>query len=217
MAMANDVVERISLEYEERTRRLEAMLREKENLARDLETKNAALANIAATDSLTDTLTRRELQATVDRLLAGELPAGTPLTVLMVDLDHFKQVNDRFGHDAGDEVLRAVAARIKAAVRGRDVVARMGGEEFAVLLPNCPAQLGPVVAERVREAVSREVIPLPRGGSLRVTASIGGATALTRPRLSLDDLLHGADVALYRSKGAGRNRVTWAPDESPEA
>lgn len=213
MAMANDVVERISFEYEERTRRLEAMLEEKEQLAQELETRNATLQTIAAVDSLTGALTRREVTATVERYLAGELALGTPLTVLMVDLDHFKQVNDRFGHDAGDEVLRVVAARIKNAVRGHDVVGRMGGEEFCVLLPNCPAQLGPVVAERVREAIARDAVPLPRSGSLRVTASIGGATTVVAPGLDFDDLVHRADVALYRAKSSGRNRVTWAPEE----
>jgi two-component system cell cycle response regulator len=129
----------------------------------------------------------------------------------MLDLDHFKQVNDTYGHAAGDEVLRELAQRVESQVRASDVAARYGGEEFVVLLPHTDVDAGKALAERIRRAVSAEPVSFDDEGEVTVTASIGIATVLPGDEDDLktvgDSLLARADVALYRAKAAGRNRV----------
>ena len=128
-----------------------------------------------------------------------------PCSVLLLDLDHFKRVNDVHGHLAGDEVLRQVAARLLAAVRPGDVVGRFGGEELTVLLPDADPYVARVVAERCLDAVRGSPMFLSDGVAVCVTASVGIAT--TAADGDVDDLLHRADEALYRAKQAGRDRV----------
>jgi diguanylate cyclase (GGDEF)-like protein len=169
---------------------------------------------MAITDPLTELPNHREFQ----RVLAAECERqsrysslrapGHNLSVLLVDIDHFKAVNDGHGHPAGDHVLRNVAVALRHAMRAFDLVARYGGEEFGVVLPETDERGALHVAERARDAVSRVVHTID-DASLRVTVSIGVATA-PDDGMSPAQLVSAADAALYRSKAAGRNRVTHA-------
>ena len=125
-----------------------------------------------------------------------------PLSLLMIDVDHFKRFNDRFGHPAGDNVLTRLVKLIGVALREHDLLARYGGEEFAVILPESGASAAEAVAERVRSAVADATWPLRA-----VTVSVGVATALPKTTLELSSLVIAADEALYEAKGAGRNQV----------
>jgi diguanylate cyclase (GGDEF)-like protein len=141
----------------------------------------------------------------------------------MLDIDHFKNVNDTYGHAAGDAVLRELAQRIESQVRVSDIAARYGGEEFVVLLPATEIESGTLLAERVRKAVSASPIEIGRGNSITITASIGLASIA--PIRDIDDLktageslLARADVALYSAKSSGRDRVaTEQPEKLPVA
>jgi len=133
---------------------------------------------------------------------------GHPLTVLLLDIDHFKKINDTYGHDAGDEALRAISAACRKNLRRQDLWARLGGEEFAVLLIEAAADEAHLMAERLRKAVSKLEIKCG-GKSFGMTTSIGLAAADTSCE-TLEDALRRADEALYRAKEAGRNRVGTA-------
>ena len=167
----------------------------------------AELHRLATTDALTGLLNRR---AFLDRLgsdIARSLRYGRPLTLAMVDLDHFKRINDRFGHGVGDEVLVAFAGVCRTALRDADVVGRLGGEEFAVLLPETAIRRAASTAERLREAVEALRIPAD-GGPVAPTASIG--LAMLGPGDDASRLMARADHALYAAKEQGRNRVVSA-------
>ena len=134
---------------------------------------------------------------------------------LMLDVDHFKRVNDTWGHVAGDAVLRELAQRIESQVRASDVAARYGGEEFVVLLPNTEASSAKLLAERIRETISGAPMDLPGGQTVTITVSIGIAGVQPSPadddlKTVGDSLLARADVALYAAKSAGRDRVIVA-------
>lgn len=160
----------------------------------------------ARTDALTGLDNRREFQRRLDEEIERALRHDRPLSLLMLDLDHFKRVNDTYGHPAGDEVLRATAARIRTEIRPADHAARYGGEEFVAILPETPAAGARVVAERVRRAVAGAPFRLPDGREIGLTVSIG---VLCYP----DDangsrrVVEHADQALYVAKETGRNRV----------
>jgi two-component system, cell cycle response regulator len=134
-----------------------------------------------------------------------------PLSLLMIDLDHFKEVNDRFGHQVGDEVLSGVAERLRTATRAPDVVARYGGEEFVVLLPGTGYEGAMTTAERIRKAVGATALPVSGRDvhELRVTCSIGVVTHPQHGR-TVAALVRGADAAMYAAKTQGRNRVVGA-------
>jgi diguanylate cyclase (GGDEF)-like protein len=206
---AHRLVERISFEYEERTRRLEAELREKERVAKDLETRNSSLNRQARTDVLTGVANRRELMERLETLAIEARADRRPISVVICDLDHFKQVNDTRGHDAGDVVLREAAQRLSSGVRTHDLVARLGGEEFAVILVGCSRANGPPVAERLRARLARSPVPLGDGEPQEVRGSFGGTTLDPGDASSIDEVLRRADLALYQSKAQGRDRVTW--------
>jgi diguanylate cyclase (GGDEF)-like protein len=128
-----------------------------------------------------------------------------PLSVFVLDLDHFKSINDTYGHVAGDEALRMVAGCCQLLLRGYDLLGRVGGEEFIVLLPGASAEVARGVADRVRQRLERTPIQAP-DGAFHLTASIGVAS-LGGEDDTLDSLIHRADQALYRAKHAGRNQV----------
>ena len=158
----------------------------------------------AARDGLTGLLNRRELDLRAEGAVRFADRTGGTLSCLMVDLDHFKRINDRFGHAAGDEVIRETARRIAAACRASDVVGRYGGEEFLLLLPASGGQQAVTVGDKVRRVLSER--PIGFGGrEIPVTASVGVAewdgTVSARP------LYAAADRALYRAKRLGRNRT----------
>jgi diguanylate cyclase (GGDEF)-like protein len=169
-------------------------------------------SRLSITDGLTGLWNRRhfELQATTE--LARSRRFSEPLGMLMIDVDHFKSVNDEHGHQAGDAVLIEVATRLTQVTREVDLVARYGGEEFGVLLPKTDVKGARVLAERIRTAMGGEGFPVD-GATLAVTVSIGAAVHPDHGD-SLDALLAAADVALYRAKAAGRNRVESA-DQAP--
>lgn len=158
-----------------------------------------------ARDPLTGALNRRGLERAALQYLAGSPYQGRPVSMICLDIDHFKQVNDRYGHGAGDVVLQRVVAAIQPHLRAQDEVARMGGEEFAVFLPGADLRAAGLVAERLRRAVEEISLPVP-GGPLRFTCSFG-VSVRSSPYEGLAPLLSRADEALYAAKRAGRNRV----------
>ncbi|HET7489550.1 MAG TPA: GGDEF domain-containing protein [Acidimicrobiales bacterium] len=161
----------------------------------------AQLRQLAEVDGLTATLNRRSLFETGEPLVARAAHAGRPLTVLMIDLDHFKAVNDTFGHAAGDEVLAEVARRMRLELRDADVVGRYGGDELAAVLPDCTAGEGLEVAERIRASVAAAPVTTADGW-VSVSLSIGVAEATGQADLTA--VLARADAALYQAKAAGR-------------
>ncbi|WP_405238148.1 GGDEF domain-containing protein [Lentisalinibacter orientalis] len=172
----------------------------------------ARLLRSGITDVLTGWHNRRYLQTRLREELARARRDGSPLTLLLIDIDHFKRVNDNHGHLAGDLVLTEVAQRIESRIRASDVAARYGGEEFVLLLPDTDAVPGRSLAERLRAAVAERPVALADGTELALTISAGLAT-VTPSRADEDlktlaeSLLARADVALYEAKSAGRDRV----------
>ncbi|HBP16839.1 MAG TPA: hypothetical protein DEA08_03460 [Planctomycetes bacterium] len=197
--------------YEELTQRLEQALREKEELLAELERLNAELEIRALRDGLTGLLNRRAFDEAFERELYRSARESEPISIVLLDIDHFKTFNDTYGHLIGDEVLRHVAGKISGVLRTSDTVARFGGEEFVLILPSTNEEGARRVAERVRVVIA--VSPLEcDAGSLSVTASLGGLTTRaprTKP-LAPAPLLERADAALYRAKEGGRNRVEWS-------
>jgi len=165
---------------------------------------------LAVTDGLTGLHNRRYFDTHLKLLMDRAAARGRPLSICMTDIDRFKQVNDTYGHDAGDEVLREFANRIRATVRGADLACRFGGEEFVVVMPDTSAEMAAGVAERLRMIIESLPFPVPQAdGVLRVTASMGIATL--RPDAdTAEALLKRADTALYQAKNEGRNRVVAA-------
>jgi diguanylate cyclase (GGDEF)-like protein len=152
---------------------------------------------------------RRGFAEATTRMIEREANAGRPVTVMIFDIDHFKSINDRFGHPAGDEILKLFAAVVTNTLRITDLSGRIGGEEFAALLP-CSMEEALIAAERVREAFATSGIAVD-DAPVETTVSIGvaGGPALTE----LDVLLAAADTALYQAKRAGRNRVQAASEQ----
>jgi diguanylate cyclase (GGDEF)-like protein len=181
-------------------------------LCRELRLRYTAeqeLAQLAATDPLTEVANRRTLDQTLRHEWFRAQRSGKPMSVLMIDADHFKAFNDRHGHQCGDEALRALAAVIRANVhRPADLVARYGGEEFSVVLAETDSKGARQIAERIRADV--EQLPLVGGDESPMTVSIGISTWSTATDISLEQLLFAADKALYQAKERGRNRVVVA-------
>ena len=169
---------------------------------------------LAAQDELTGLANRRAILAALDRDVARSLRTHAPLALMMVDVDHFKQVNDRHGHLAGDAVLRSVCDALVQRVRGQDIVGRYGGEEFLVVLPGTARDGATLLARQLCAAVQATPC-LWNGETIRVTVSIGVYGGPLQPHDHADRLLHAADSALYRAKEAGRNRVEVAPEAAP--
>ncbi|MDI7774122.1 PleD family two-component system response regulator [Asticcacaulis sp. EMRT-3] len=161
---------------------------------------------LAVTDPLTRLNNRRFLDNQLGAHLARHIRGGAALSLLMVDIDYFKRINDGYGHDAGDEVLREFARRLSLNVRAIDLPCRFGGEEFVVLMPETDASDALNIAERVRSQVAEKPFVLANGASLQVTVSVGVATSLGLGD-SREALLKRADEAVYEAKQAGRNRV----------
>jgi len=173
--------------------------------------RNALLYRSATQSALRDPLTDTGNRIAMDQTLQREIELSRrhlhPLSVLMLDIDHFKQVNDTHGHSAGDDVLKAVAASIKNQLRNVDMVFRYGGEEFLILLSNTSREAAAMVGERLRFAVQKQEY-LTDGHRIVLTVSLGCSTLL--PGESSDSLLRRADSALYVAKREGRNRLTMA-------
>ncbi|PVZ57744.1 deoxyribonuclease [Pseudomonas sp. B1(2018)] len=181
-------------------------------LCRELRLRQSAeqeLSQLAATDALTGVANRRSLDQTLRHEWFRAQRSGKPLSLLMIDADHFKAFNDRHGHQAGDEALRALAEVINANVhRPTDLVARYGGEEFSVILAETGSDGARQIAEHIREAVQK--LPLVDAGEQPMSVSIGIATWTAASEITLEQLLFSADKALYQAKERGRNRVVCA-------
>lgn len=162
---------------------------------------------MAITDALTGLFNRRYMESHLGTLIEQAIARGKPLTALVIDIDYFKSVNDTHGHDAGDDVLREFALRIKRSIRGIDLACRCGGEEFVVVMPETDMAVGAMVAERLRRRIAADPFVIQQGArSVPVTISIGIA-ALRGKDDTATALIKRADQALYRAKRDGRNRV----------
>jgi len=169
---------------------------------------------LAAQDDLTGLANRRSVIAALERDVARALRTQEPLAVMMIDVDHFKRVNDRWGHQAGDAVLRSVADVLRQRVRAQDIVGRYGGEEFLLVLPDTPFEGASQLALKLCAAVQALACSWGQD-SIPVTVSIGVFSGPLAHGVHSDQLLQAADSALYRAKAAGRNRVAMACDAEP--
>jgi diguanylate cyclase (GGDEF)-like protein len=174
------------------------------------------LVELSSRDPLTGLSNRRNFELALGREVDRVARSGESALLLLVDIDHFKRVNDCHGHPVGDQVIRAVARALADSVRPMDLAARIGGEEFALLLPNCPAAFGPQVAARVRHRVAQAAVPLGEARQLSVTVSVGGAFAPQWVRSTPGLWIQRADVQLYRAKAEGRDRVCFEVAAMPE-
>jgi two-component system cell cycle response regulator len=162
---------------------------------------------MAITDALTGLYNRRYMETHLAALVEQAANRGKPITVMVLDIDYFKSINDGHGHDAGDDVLRYFALRVRRSIRNIDLACRYGGEEFVIVMPETDMGVATVVAERLRRRIATEPFSIQQGaGSLPVTISIGIA-ALSEPTDTAAVILKRADQALYRAKRDGRNRV----------
>ena len=169
-----------------------------------------ALRRSVACDHLTGLVNRRALFETCELELQRWRVAPRPLSIVLIDADHFKRINDDHGHAAGDTVLRHLAAGLSATFRAMDIVARLGGEEFVVLLPGCTEDAAATIAQRLCQIISEQTVSV-NGANLRYTVSVGVATMDATVR-DVESLIERADLAMYRAKAAGRNRVErWQP------
>lgn len=172
----------------------------------ELEEKNRQLEYLAGHDPLTGLFNRRQFDQLVSMELARVSRQPAPVSLLMVDLDHFKFINDRYGHPLGDEVIRHTANLLRKHTRSTDSVARLGGEEFLLLLPDSTASQAMVIAEKLRKLLEETPLPM-KDGLLYLTASFGIASLDSGVSSTYERLYATADQALYRAKASGRNRV----------
>lgn len=173
------------------------------------------LCELSLKDPLTGLANRRHVRAVLEREIDRVARSGEAALLLILDIDHFKQVNDRHGHLAGDIVLQSVARTLESCVRPMDTVARYGGEEFAIVLPACQFGFGRVIAERVRRAVEATPVRISPSLTLNVTVSIGGAFALQWIRSTTALWADRADAELYKAKLGGRNCISI--EEQPDS
>lgn len=184
-------------------------------LQEELEQANARLYDLSCTDGLTGLYNRRHLERVLEAEVSRHIRYGLPLTILLVDVDHFKQVNDRHGHLTGDAVLKEIARQLAAMIRKADVACRYGGEEMCIVLASTGMNGAIILAERLRMAIEALDVPSEHGVPVKVTISIGIAAAEAAKGINTSEALIGkADRALYAAKTQGRNRVVCAPAEA---
>ena len=184
-------------------------------LQRELIAARESMRRAATYDSLTELLNRREIMDCLRRELVRCAREKNPVGIIMADIDHFKQVNDRYGHAVGDEAIIAVADACTNGKRQPDIVGRLGGEEFAILLPETDLAQATIVADRLCTSIAEHEL-VAHKVHFKVTASIGIAAA-SASMSGLDVLMRAADQALYRAKAQGRNcTVQWSPPPAPK-
>jgi len=197
--------------YEGIVRTLEELLERKEALELELRSANERLERLASTDELTAVANRRAIEEALRRDLARADREATPLSVILIDVDHFKSVNDTWGHATGDSVLSSVGKLLKTMLRASDIAGRWGGEEFLCILPNTDSTGAIVVAERLRVALPLNTVAGPRG-PVQVTASFGVASVRGPGcRNAAEGIMRRADSSLYSAKEQGRDRVVVSP------
>jgi diguanylate cyclase (GGDEF)-like protein len=174
----------------------------------DLQTIIDGLCEISSRDALTGLANLRQFRAVLEQELDRIARTAAPMSLLMIDCDHFKAVNDTYGHPAGDSVLQAIARELRDTMRPMDTPARYGGEEFAIILPNCLPAHAWRVAERIRGRLAQTSVPLADGRSVRVTISIGIACVASCQQADAAQVVASADRQLYLAKSGGRNRVS---------
>ncbi len=204
--MLNDTNDMIS-----RNQKLEAELEKSSSVMAELQRDLESVRKEAMTDGLTGLANRKAFDAAIQRIANESKESATIFSLLMIDIDYFKNFNDNFGHQIGDQVLRLVARTLTDGVKGRDISARYGGEEFAIILPETPLDAGVHVANALRKAVAtKDVINRNTGEKLgRITMSVGVAEYKSAENIT--DLIERADAALYTAKHNGRNQVAAAP------
>ncbi|MCW5681884.1 MAG: PleD family two-component system response regulator [Xanthobacteraceae bacterium] len=202
---ANDYIVR-PIDRNELVARVRSQVRRKRYAERLRDSVQTSM-ELAVTDPLTGLYNRRYMEGHVGTLVDRSAARGKSLSVLLLDIDYFKSINDGYGHDAGDDVLRDFSDRLRACIRGIDLACRYGGEEFVVVMPDTDIGVATMVAERIRRRVAGDMFPIHRGAkSIEVTISIGiAARATTEDTAAM--ILKRADEALYRAKRDGRNRV----------
>ncbi len=207
---ANRSLVEMNQHYEDLVRQLQRLIEEKEALETELRAANQKLTEQATTDVLTGLSNKRAFETALKRDLSRADRQRQPLSLVIIDVDHFKKFNDTWGHRTGDEVLRCVGSLLRRLVRAGDLAARCGGEEFAVILPDTDALGAHTAAERIRRELEGLAVEGPEG-PLKITASLGVAT-VRGPGCEHDAqvLFERADAALYQAKRAGRNRVQLA-------
>ena len=170
---------------------------------------------LSVTDALTGLSNRRSIMSHLNREQNRSLQQGPSLSIVLVDLDHFKSINDTWGHQVGDRVLVLAAQALRESVRQNDLVGRWGGEEFLILLPGTDTEGALTQVERVRAHLRKVVVPLEDGAEVRITGSIGVFCNEGRQQLTVEQLLHYADEALYAAKAAGRDCVVVGGSDGP--
>jgi diguanylate cyclase (GGDEF)-like protein len=198
-------VQNLADAYRRSYREQQRLVRLSDRMQHELQVTKDKLFRMATTDPLTGAVSRRHLFELGKYEITEMARSGGPLTALLIDFDNFKQINDTYGHLAGDEVLKRFAEVSMTIIRKTDILARYGGEEFVILLPGTTPLQGLEIAERLRCTVAAEPVGLD-GGEILVTVSIGLAT-LRSDDSRLENLLSRADTALYEAKRSGRNRV----------
>ena len=210
-ARAHERLIALNEHYEGIVRTLEELLERKDVLERELRTANERLEHLASTDELTGVANRRAIEEALRRDLARADRDATPLSVILIDVDHFKSVNDTWGHATGDAVLSSLGKLMKSVLRTSDVAGRWGGEEFLCILPNTDSIGATVVAERLRTALPLNTVAGPRG-PVQVTASFGIASVRGPGcRSASEGIMRRADSALYSAKDQGRDQVIVSP------
>jgi len=204
---ANEELRRINLSYEQVVMQAKQARQKAEELAAELLQANVKLREMAFRDGLTGLYNYRYFQDLMDREVSRAMRYQLALSLMLFDIDHFKKVNDTYGHPAGDEVLRQLAGLVQETMRVTDIVVRYGGEEFAVILPSTDVAGCRVFATRLRRRVENMEIVV-NGIPIRITISVGVAGYdPTQKQLDKSMLINNADSALYKAKHNGRNRV----------